>query len=158
MIIYPLCLSVTPPLRCMQSSGPHTVQPRENHHSQRQCWELLSSRGGSHEEGQGSLWEWHRSNEREYTHTHTHTHLHARFWMASYVPPSFPQQQSHLMPGLNLSALGLFPSSSNMPPPPPGNATAAAPYGCFGVRISALSSLFWLKNVPGRQSGRVESL
>ncbi|XP_075879781.1 insulin-like growth factor 2 mRNA-binding protein 1 isoform X2 [Nelusetta ayraudi] len=42
-------------------------------------------------------------------------------------------QQTHLMPGLNLSALGLFPSSSNMPPPPPGNATASAPYGCFGT-------------------------
>uniref|UniRef100_A0A8P4GLS0 RRM domain-containing protein n=1 Tax=Dicentrarchus labrax TaxID=13489 RepID=A0A8P4GLS0_DICLA len=33
-------------------------------------------------------------------------------------------QQTHLIPGLNLGALGLFPSSSNMPPPPPGNASA----------------------------------
>uniref|UniRef100_A0A672YWF3 Insulin-like growth factor 2 mRNA binding protein 1 n=1 Tax=Sphaeramia orbicularis TaxID=375764 RepID=A0A672YWF3_9TELE len=42
-------------------------------------------------------------------------------------------QQTHLIPGLNLGALGLFPSSSNMPPPPPGNAVAGAPYGCFGA-------------------------
>uniref|UniRef100_A0A4W6CAN0 Insulin-like growth factor 2 mRNA binding protein 1 n=1 Tax=Lates calcarifer TaxID=8187 RepID=A0A4W6CAN0_LATCA len=41
-------------------------------------------------------------------------------------------QQTHLIPGLNLGALGLFPSSSNMPPPPPGNAVSGAPYGCFG--------------------------
>uniref|UniRef100_A0A665UAF0 Insulin-like growth factor 2 mRNA-binding protein 1 n=1 Tax=Echeneis naucrates TaxID=173247 RepID=A0A665UAF0_ECHNA len=44
-------------------------------------------------------------------------------------------QQTHLIPGLNLGALGLFPSSSNMPPPPPGNAVSGAPYGCFGVMI-----------------------
>ncbi|XP_029293692.1 insulin-like growth factor 2 mRNA-binding protein 1 isoform X1 [Cottoperca gobio] len=42
-------------------------------------------------------------------------------------------QQTHLIPGLNLGALGLFPSSSNMPPPPPGNASGSAPYGCFGA-------------------------
>uniref|UniRef100_A0A671TZG8 Insulin-like growth factor 2 mRNA binding protein 1 n=1 Tax=Sparus aurata TaxID=8175 RepID=A0A671TZG8_SPAAU len=46
-------------------------------------------------------------------------------------------QQTHLIPGLNLGALGLFPSSSNMPPPPPGNSTSGAPYGCFGVRTPA---------------------
>ncbi|XP_041633658.1 insulin-like growth factor 2 mRNA-binding protein 1 isoform X2 [Cheilinus undulatus] len=40
---------------------------------------------------------------------------------------------THLIPGLNLGALGLFPSSANMPPPPPGNATSGAPYGCFGT-------------------------
>lgn len=51
---------------------------------------------------------------------------------------SSPQQQTHLIPGLNLGALGLFPSSSNMPPPPPGNAVGGAPYGCFGVRIPAM--------------------
>uniref|UniRef100_A0A8D3CTH2 RRM domain-containing protein n=1 Tax=Scophthalmus maximus TaxID=52904 RepID=A0A8D3CTH2_SCOMX len=44
-------------------------------------------------------------------------------------------QQTHLIPGLNLGALGLFPSSSNMPPPPPGNSGSGAPYSCFGVRI-----------------------
>ncbi|XP_029014856.1 insulin-like growth factor 2 mRNA-binding protein 1 [Betta splendens] len=42
-------------------------------------------------------------------------------------------QQTHLIPGLNLGALGLFPSSSNMPPPPSGNAVGGAPYGCFGA-------------------------
>uniref|UniRef100_A0A8D3EAG8 RRM domain-containing protein n=1 Tax=Scophthalmus maximus TaxID=52904 RepID=A0A8D3EAG8_SCOMX len=41
-------------------------------------------------------------------------------------------QQTHLIPGLNLGALGLFPSSSNMPPPPPGNSGSGAPYSCFG--------------------------
>ncbi|XP_061568079.1 insulin-like growth factor 2 mRNA-binding protein 1 isoform X2 [Cololabis saira] len=40
---------------------------------------------------------------------------------------------THLIPGLNLGALGLFPSSSNMPPPPPGNSGSGAPYGCFGA-------------------------
>ncbi|XP_035472074.1 insulin-like growth factor 2 mRNA-binding protein 1 isoform X2 [Scophthalmus maximus] len=39
---------------------------------------------------------------------------------------------THLIPGLNLGALGLFPSSSNMPPPPPGNSGSGAPYSCFG--------------------------
>ncbi|XP_061080337.1 insulin-like growth factor 2 mRNA-binding protein 1 isoform X1 [Conger conger] len=42
-------------------------------------------------------------------------------------------QQTHLIPGLNLGALGLFPPSSAMPPPPPGNSSAGAPYGSFGV-------------------------
>ncbi|XP_041087500.1 insulin-like growth factor 2 mRNA-binding protein 1 isoform X1 [Polyodon spathula] len=42
--------------------------------------------------------------------------------------------QAHLIPGLNLNALGLFPpsSSSAIPPPPPGNSAVAAPYGSFG--------------------------
>ncbi|KAF7200911.1 insulin-like growth factor 2 mRNA-binding protein 1 [Nothobranchius furzeri] len=42
-------------------------------------------------------------------------------------------QQTHLIPGLNLGALGLFPPSSNIPPPPPGNAAGGAPYGSFGA-------------------------
>ncbi|XP_006638423.1 insulin-like growth factor 2 mRNA-binding protein 1 isoform X2 [Lepisosteus oculatus] len=42
-------------------------------------------------------------------------------------------QQTHLIPGLNLSALGLFPPSSAMPPPPPGNSAAVAPYGSYGA-------------------------
>ncbi|XP_047199757.1 insulin-like growth factor 2 mRNA-binding protein 1 [Hippoglossus stenolepis] len=42
------------------------------------------------------------------------------------------RQQTHLIPGLNLGALGLFPSSSNMPPPPPGNSGSGSPYSCFG--------------------------
>lgn len=55
---------------------------------------------------------------------------------ASHLPTGYSssQQQTHLIPGLNLGALGLFPSSSNMPPPPPGNSVSSAPYG-FGVRI-----------------------
>uniref|UniRef100_A0A7N8WQI5 Insulin-like growth factor 2 mRNA binding protein 1 n=1 Tax=Mastacembelus armatus TaxID=205130 RepID=A0A7N8WQI5_9TELE len=53
-------------------------------------------------------------------------------------------QQTHLIPGLNLGALGLFPSSSNMPPPPPGN-SSGAPYGCFGVRINAVYSVYLIK-------------
>ncbi|RXM34765.1 Insulin-like growth factor 2 mRNA-binding protein 1 [Acipenser ruthenus] len=42
--------------------------------------------------------------------------------------------QAHLIPGLNLNALGLFPPSSTsaIPPPPPGN-SAATPYGSFGI-------------------------
>lgn len=40
-------------------------------------------------------------------------------------------QQTHLIPGLNLGALGLFPSSGNMPPPPTGN-SSGSPYG-FGT-------------------------
>uniref|UniRef100_A0A4W5KQ21 Insulin-like growth factor 2 mRNA binding protein 1 n=1 Tax=Hucho hucho TaxID=62062 RepID=A0A4W5KQ21_9TELE len=40
-------------------------------------------------------------------------------------------QQTHLIPGLNLGALGLFPTSGSMPPPPPGN--SASPYGSFGA-------------------------
>ncbi|TNM97433.1 hypothetical protein fugu_015589 [Takifugu bimaculatus] len=36
-------------------------------------------------------------------------------------------QQAHLIPGLNLGALGLFPPTSSMPPPLPGNSCAATP-------------------------------
>uniref|UniRef100_A0AAY4D2G3 RRM domain-containing protein n=1 Tax=Denticeps clupeoides TaxID=299321 RepID=A0AAY4D2G3_9TELE len=42
-------------------------------------------------------------------------------------------QQTHLIPGLNLGALGLFPPSSSMPPPPPGNPAIGTPYGSFGA-------------------------
>ncbi|XP_062874796.1 insulin-like growth factor 2 mRNA-binding protein 1 isoform X2 [Trichomycterus rosablanca] len=42
-------------------------------------------------------------------------------------------QQTHLIPGLNLGALGLFPPSSSMPPPPSGNPGVCAPYGSFGA-------------------------
>uniref|UniRef100_A0A8B9LEW8 Insulin-like growth factor 2 mRNA-binding protein 1 n=1 Tax=Astyanax mexicanus TaxID=7994 RepID=A0A8B9LEW8_ASTMX len=42
-------------------------------------------------------------------------------------------QQTHLIPGLNLGALGLFPPSSSLPPPPPGNPGVGAPYGSFGA-------------------------
>uniref|UniRef100_A0A8C9TUP8 Insulin-like growth factor 2 mRNA binding protein 1 n=1 Tax=Scleropages formosus TaxID=113540 RepID=A0A8C9TUP8_SCLFO len=42
-------------------------------------------------------------------------------------------QQAHLIPGLNLGALGLFPPSSSIPPPPSGNAASGTPYGSFGV-------------------------
>ena len=75
-----------------------------------------------------------------HTHMHTHTHIHTlgHFHMISNLQPYSLQQQTHLIPGLNLGALGLFPSSSNMPPPPPGNSTSGAPYGCFGVRTPAL--------------------
>ncbi|KAK7929709.1 hypothetical protein WMY93_006104 [Mugilogobius chulae] len=41
-------------------------------------------------------------------------------------------QQTHLIPGLNLGALGLFPSSGGLPPPPPGNSCGGALYG-FGA-------------------------
>ncbi|XP_046894391.1 insulin-like growth factor 2 mRNA-binding protein 1 isoform X2 [Hypomesus transpacificus] len=40
---------------------------------------------------------------------------------------------THLIPGLNLGALGLFPPSSSMAPPPPGNSASGAPYGSFGA-------------------------
>ncbi|MBN3312868.1 IF2B1 protein, partial [Atractosteus spatula] len=41
----------------------------------------------------------------------------------------------NVIPGLNLSALGLFPPSSAMPPPPPGNSAAVAPYGSYGEAL-----------------------
>ncbi|XP_069882970.1 insulin-like growth factor 2 mRNA-binding protein 1 isoform X3 [Dipodomys merriami] len=39
--------------------------------------------------------------------------------------------QSHLIPGLNLAAVGLFPASSSAVPPPPSSVTGAAPYSSF---------------------------
>ncbi|XP_024920221.1 insulin-like growth factor 2 mRNA-binding protein 1 isoform X2 [Cynoglossus semilaevis] len=42
-------------------------------------------------------------------------------------------QQTHLIPGINLRALGLFPSSCNMPPLPPGNSVPGSPYGHYGA-------------------------
>lgn len=47
------------------------------------------------------------------------------------------QLQAHLIPGLNLNALGLFPPSSSGIPPPAvsvASAAAAASYPPFGVR------------------------
>ncbi|MGH0166038.1 UNVERIFIED_CONTAM: hypothetical protein FKN15_005380 [Acipenser sinensis] len=48
--------------------------------------------------------------------------------------------QAHLIPGLNLNALGLFPPSatSGVPPPPQGNSAAATPYGSFGVSAPSI--------------------
>lgn len=46
----------------------------------------------------------------------------------------FIQQQTHLIPGLNLGAIGLFPPSSAMPPPSLGNSVPGPPYGPMGVR------------------------
>lgn len=43
------------------------------------------------------------------------------------------QLQSHLIPGLNLAAVGLFPASSNAVPPPPSSVSGAAPYSSFMV-------------------------
>ncbi|XP_039556546.1 insulin-like growth factor 2 mRNA-binding protein 1 [Passer montanus] len=39
--------------------------------------------------------------------------------------------QSHLIPGLNLAAVGLFPASSSAVPPPPSGVSGAAPYSSF---------------------------
>uniref|UniRef100_A0A6Q2YHR4 RRM domain-containing protein n=1 Tax=Esox lucius TaxID=8010 RepID=A0A6Q2YHR4_ESOLU len=55
-------------------------------------------------------------------------------------------QQTHLIPGLNLGALGLFPPSGSMPPPPQGNSGSGAPYGSFGAspQASILVGLLFL--------------
>uniref|UniRef100_A0A8C2KBA4 Insulin-like growth factor 2 mRNA binding protein 1 n=1 Tax=Cyprinus carpio TaxID=7962 RepID=A0A8C2KBA4_CYPCA len=50
-------------------------------------------------------------------------------------------QQTHLIPGLNLGAIGLFPSSSAMPPPALGNSMPGPPYGLCGI-----FSLLWSVN------------
>uniref|UniRef100_A0A672RZ71 Insulin-like growth factor 2 mRNA-binding protein 1 n=1 Tax=Sinocyclocheilus grahami TaxID=75366 RepID=A0A672RZ71_SINGR len=42
-------------------------------------------------------------------------------------------QQTHLIPGLNLGAIGLFPPSSAMPPPALGNSMPGPPYGPIGA-------------------------
>ncbi|NWZ98507.1 IF2B1 protein, partial [Nesospiza acunhae] len=49
------------------------------------------------------------------------------------LDPTFrsPQLQSHLIPGLNLAAVGLFPASSTAVPPPPSGVSGAAPYSSF---------------------------
>lgn len=55
------------------------------------------------------------------------------------------QLQAHLIPGLNLNALGLFPPSSSGIPPPAvsvASAAAAASYPPFGVR--QVSDFGWL--------------
>ncbi|XP_065606012.1 insulin-like growth factor 2 mRNA-binding protein 1 isoform X3 [Cyrtonyx montezumae] len=46
--------------------------------------------------------------------------------------------QSHLIPGLNLAAVGLFPASSNAVPPPPSSVSGAAPYSSFMVVVLCL--------------------
>uniref|UniRef100_A0AAV2KMG4 RRM domain-containing protein n=1 Tax=Knipowitschia caucasica TaxID=637954 RepID=A0AAV2KMG4_KNICA len=42
-------------------------------------------------------------------------------------------QQTHLIPGLNLGALGLFPSSCGLPPPPPGNSCGGGSLYGYGA-------------------------
>uniref|UniRef100_A0A672S013 Insulin-like growth factor 2 mRNA-binding protein 1 n=1 Tax=Sinocyclocheilus grahami TaxID=75366 RepID=A0A672S013_SINGR len=44
-------------------------------------------------------------------------------------------QQTHLIPGLNLGAIGLFPPSSAMPPPALGNSMPGPPYGPIGETV-----------------------
>nr|XP_041577529.1 insulin-like growth factor 2 mRNA-binding protein 1 isoform X2 [Taeniopygia guttata] len=44
--------------------------------------------------------------------------------------------QSHLIPGLNLAAVGLFPASSTAVPPPPSGVSGAAPYSSFLVTLA----------------------
>lgn len=52
------------------------------------------------------------------------------------------QLQAHLIPGLNLNALGLFPPTSGMPPPTSGPPSAMTPpYPQFEVRECALRFL-----------------
>ncbi|XP_027593434.1 insulin-like growth factor 2 mRNA-binding protein 1 isoform X4 [Pipra filicauda] len=46
--------------------------------------------------------------------------------------------QSHLIPGLNLAAVGLFPASSNAVPPPPSSVSGAAPYSSFMPSLPSL--------------------
>lgn len=53
----------------------------------------------------------------------------ADFFLLTFLP----QLQSHLIPGLNLAAVGLFPASSSAVPPPPSSVTGAAPYSSFMV-------------------------
>lgn len=54
------------------------------------------------------------------------------------------QLQAHLIPGLNLNALGLFPPTSGMPPPTSGPPAAMTPpYPQFEVRHAPWLSL-WL--------------
>uniref|UniRef100_A0A673K6J1 Insulin-like growth factor 2 mRNA-binding protein 1 n=1 Tax=Sinocyclocheilus rhinocerous TaxID=307959 RepID=A0A673K6J1_9TELE len=48
-------------------------------------------------------------------------------------------QQTHLIPGLNLGAIGLFPPSSAMPPPALGNSVPGSPYGPIGQLFIFLS-------------------
>lgn len=77
-----------------------------------------------------------RSEKRTCSHCHMHSNYHAfsdKF--LRHLPASCLQQQTHLIPGLNLGALGLFPPSGSMPPPPSGN--SASPYGSFGVSAQA---------------------
>uniref|UniRef100_A0A8C6K3L7 Uncharacterized protein n=1 Tax=Melopsittacus undulatus TaxID=13146 RepID=A0A8C6K3L7_MELUD len=49
--------------------------------------------------------------------------------------------QSHLIPGLNLAAVGLFPASSNAVPPPPSSVSGAAPYSSFMVGAQQAAKL-----------------
>uniref|UniRef100_A0A672SCP2 Insulin-like growth factor 2 mRNA-binding protein 1 n=1 Tax=Sinocyclocheilus grahami TaxID=75366 RepID=A0A672SCP2_SINGR len=45
-------------------------------------------------------------------------------------------QQTHLIPGLNLGAIGLFPPSSAMPPPSLGNSVPGSPYAVIHFFLS----------------------
>ncbi|XP_014744875.1 PREDICTED: insulin-like growth factor 2 mRNA-binding protein 1 [Sturnus vulgaris] len=58
--------------------------------------------------------------------------------------------QSHLIPGLNLAAVGLFPASSTALPPPPGG-SGAAPYSSFLEEVKLETHI----RVPASAAGRV---
>uniref|UniRef100_A0A4W5KV54 Insulin-like growth factor 2 mRNA binding protein 1 n=1 Tax=Hucho hucho TaxID=62062 RepID=A0A4W5KV54_9TELE len=59
-------------------------------------------------------------------------------------------QQTHLIPGLNLGALGLFPSSGSMPPPPPGNSETVHVY----IPAQAVGALIGKKGQHIKQLSR----
>uniref|UniRef100_A0A8C4TKR5 Insulin-like growth factor 2 mRNA binding protein 1 n=1 Tax=Erpetoichthys calabaricus TaxID=27687 RepID=A0A8C4TKR5_ERPCA len=59
--------------------------------------------------------------------------------------------QAHLIPGLNLNALGIFPPSSSSVPPPPGNSASAAPYGSFATPEQETVNVF----IPAQAVGAI---
>ncbi|KAM5150456.1 insulin-like growth factor 2 mRNA-binding protein 1 isoform 3-T3 [Callospermophilus lateralis] len=59
--------------------------------------------------------------------------------------------QSHLIPGLNLAAVGLFPASSSAVPPPPSSVTGAAPYSSFMAPEQEMVQVF----IPAQAVGAI---
>ncbi|KAL4659872.1 insulin-like growth factor 2 mRNA-binding protein 1 [Arapaima gigas] len=64
-------------------------------------------------------------------------------------------QQTHLIPGLNLSALGLFPPSSSVPPPPIGNSAPGAAYSSFGVSTATPETETVYVYIPAQAVGAI---
>ncbi|XP_038610129.1 insulin-like growth factor 2 mRNA-binding protein 1 isoform X1 [Tachyglossus aculeatus] len=59
--------------------------------------------------------------------------------------------QSHLIPGLNLAAVGLFPASSSTVPPPPSSGSGATPYSSFTPPEQEMVQVF----IPAQAVGAI---
>lgn len=164
-----------------QPAGSDHLQPRAHHHGEGQPGGLLQRRGGDHEEAARGLRERHGGRQCKPSppslpapavcgHRESqsgdqcvttgigphpsHPHRVEKPTTSPFTPSSMSflsQQQANLIPGLNLSALGIFSTGLSMLPSTPGarGAAAVTPYHPFGVSVR----YSWCLECPARAVG-----